>query len=318
MNQRIRVLQELGEEFERAVMPAPADGREAVGEPGRLVGQPGRRRRVSSRLAWVVPVAGRRIRFGPIGLALAAIVPIAIVVGALLLLGHAAQGPQTVSGAPSVEGARTATIVARAPDPHGGLAWGVREVRTSPGKACLQIGRLKGGIIGVLGQDGAYANDGRFHPIALEGVPFGGLNCGLTDRNGHAFINISDNDAVASAAGDATTNGSAHGAPARVWLCLASSSTGRVEPTKGSPCPRGDMRDLSYGLLGPDAVSITYLNAGGRRVTEPTTGSDGAYLIVRAYSTPPCVLTTAIRKPQCDIAGSTGPLLRSGVITAVT
>ena len=29
MNQRIRVLQQLGEEFERAVMPAPTDSRES-------------------------------------------------------------------------------------------------------------------------------------------------------------------------------------------------------------------------------------------------------------------------------------------------
>jgi hypothetical protein len=51
MNQRIRVLQQLGEEFERAVIPASADRQES-----RHVPRP--RRLTWARVPWVVDVSG--------------------------------------------------------------------------------------------------------------------------------------------------------------------------------------------------------------------------------------------------------------------
>jgi hypothetical protein len=45
-------------------------------------------------------------------------------------------------------------------------------------------------------------------------------------------------------------------------------------------CPRGDLRDVYFGLLGPDARSVSYRGSNGALVTEPTVGADGAYLIV--------------------------------------
>src|SRR5579871_5870534 len=62
-------------------------------------------------------------------------------------------------------------ILATAPDPEGGLPWGMRIVHTTRGEACLQIGRLESGQLGVLGIDGAFANDGRFHPIPVNALP---------------------------------------------------------------------------------------------------------------------------------------------------
>ena len=307
MNQRIRVLQKLGEEFERAVMPAPADSRKP-----RHVPRP--RRLTRARVPRVV----RRVRLGPVALAVAVIVPVAIVVGALLLIGHAPRPPKDVTGGERVGITRQTKLVAQAQDPHGGLPWAVREVRTSRGQACLQVGRLKDGTVGVLGQDGAYANDHRFHPTSPTSSSSGGLNCGLLDRNGNAFINITDYLALASAAGDASTDGTARGAAARVKVCPVMSRSGQIESTKAQECPKQDLRVLAYGLLGPDAVSISYRNAAGRLVTEPTSGEDGAYLIVGAHAKPSCVLSTSMRRPDCNIASSYGPLLQSGVVTAVT
>jgi hypothetical protein len=215
--------------------------------------------------------------------------------------------------------AKTAKLVAQAPDPRGGLPWGVREVRTSRGQACLQVGRVQGGVVGVIGQDGAWANDHRFHPIPLSASqPFLNQYCGNTDRNGNAFINVTDYAAIASADGGFTTNGSAHGAAARLKLCPASSSTGRARTALPPPCPTADLRDLVYGVLGPDAVSVTYAGIGGRLVTEPTTGPEGAYLIVGPQTTPPCVMKAAGGRPMCGGVVSVGPLLQSGVITTVT
>jgi hypothetical protein len=49
-----------------------------------------------------------------------------------------------------------------APDPPGGLPWGMRIVRTTRGLVCVQVGRLLNGRLGVLGQDGQSNNDGLF------------------------------------------------------------------------------------------------------------------------------------------------------------
>src|ERR1700674_2781782 len=54
--------------------------------------------------------------------------------------------------APGVAGALPAGIAARAADPDGGLAWAVRVVRAS-GWTCVQLGRLRGDSLGVIGKD---------------------------------------------------------------------------------------------------------------------------------------------------------------------
>ena len=74
------------------------------------------------------------------------------------------------------------------------------------------------------------------------------------------------------------------------------------------PCPTQDTRDVYFGLLGPDAASISYVSGGGRTVTVPTVGPDGAYLIV-----------TRARpgEQQGDSSGFVA-LLKTGPIRAVT
>ncbi len=44
------------------------------------------------------------------------------------------------------------------------------------------------------------------------------------------------------------------------------------------PCPAGDRRTLAYGLLGPNAQSLTY-RAAGKTVTQVTVGGGGGYLV---------------------------------------
>jgi hypothetical protein len=245
-----------------------------------------------------------------VGLSVAIAVGVAIL--AVAVLGHKPAVSNTGHGT----ALGTARVIAQAPDPSGGLPWGLRAVHTERGQICLQVGRLQGGRIGVLGQDGAWANDHGFHPIPTNGLGFGGnLSCGAPDRNGHAFINISDDDAIANASGDASVNGDAHRAAAGVRLCSQSSSSGRPRATLPPPCPKGVLRDLEYGLLGPDATSITYIDANATHHTQPTSGPDGAYLIVRPQAS--CVQAHAGSTATCSL-GSAGPLLQAGVIIAVT
>jgi hypothetical protein len=145
-----------------------------------------------------------------------------------------------------------------APDPAGGPPWTMRTYETSRGLGCVQVGRLVGGRIGVLGQDGAFHDDGRFHPLPSQASQAEG-ECVLLDARGHAFLGVGNYGVSAS------------GLPHQCHL-LDSRSARRS-------CATSDPRDIFYGLLGPDARSITYA-ADGRLHTIPTVGRDGAYLIV--------------------------------------
>ncbi len=62
---------------------------------------------------------------------------------------------QSISVRPSVP-VGTVQLAAEAPDPSGGLRWGLRLIQKRPLAACLQIGRVRHGRIGALGQDGSY------------------------------------------------------------------------------------------------------------------------------------------------------------------
>jgi len=72
-------------------------------------------------------------------------------------------------GIPVAGGARLLPL--RAPDPAGGLPWGMRIVHTTRGLICVQIGRLNDGQLGQLGVDGAFHDDGRFHPLPPDALP---------------------------------------------------------------------------------------------------------------------------------------------------
>jgi hypothetical protein len=87
----------------------------------------------------------------------------------------------------------TVRLTAQAADPNGGLRWGLRTIQTGGREACLQTGRVKGGVIGVVGQDGAYSDDGRFHLIpSRDNFP-----CAGTDANNYLFLNVLEQDVPA-------------------------------------------------------------------------------------------------------------------------
>jgi hypothetical protein len=134
----------------------------------------------------------------------------------------------------------------------------MRVYKTSRGLGCVQVGRLVGGRIGVLGQDGAFNDDGRFHPLPVQASQAEG-DCVLLDGHGHAFLGVGNYGVPAS------------GLPRQCHLLGSRVASER--------CGRSDPRDVFYGLLGPRARTITYMFAGHLH-TIPTVGSEGAYLIV--------------------------------------
>ncbi len=159
-------------------------------------------------------------------------------------------------GIPVAGGARLLPL--RAPDPAGGLPWGMRIVHTTRGLVCVQIGRVYHDQLGQLGVDGAFLNDGRFHPLPTDALP----------------------DVLADAAGWMAGNCASPGgiyAGDSVGLQLSAATS----PRQGAGVP-ADRREISFGLLGVHAVSVTY-REGSKTHTQPVLPGLGAYLIVQRY-----------------------------------
>ncbi len=160
-------------------------------------------------------------------------------------------------GVPVAGGTRLLPL--RAPDPAGGLPWGIRIVHTTRGLICLQIGRVDGDRLGQLGVDGAFHDDGRFHPLPADALP----------------------GDIANLAGWETGNCSSPGSTYSgdsVGLELSAATSPR--PGAGVPA---DRREISFGLLGVHAVSVTF-REGSETHTLPVLAGLGAYLIVQRYT----------------------------------
>lgn len=203
------------------------------------------------------------------------------------------------------------TLALRVADPGGGPPWGLRTINTSRGLMCVQVGRIVDGRIGVLGQDGAFHDDGRFHPLSVNYLEDGSSNCGTQDANGNAFLN---EEAFGVPAGGLKGDG-------------GGASGGCYRPRPSVSCPAADLRNISYGLLGPDARSIVYRRPDGASETMPTAGADGAYLVVQRHVASGCQRGPAECSSRFagpfrsrDSSGSTGgPTLSAfGVVRAVS
>jgi hypothetical protein len=167
--------------------------------------------------------------------------------------GHSS--PSVGIGVPAPGGSRLLAL--RTSDPHGGLPWGMRLVHTTRGEICVQVGRLDGDQLGQLGVDGAFHDDGRFHPLTPN-------------------VNPEDSDP-----GDI---GCEPAGLIRIGTWPGSDRSAAPVPERGGPKPTvANLRLISWGLLGPHAVSVTYRTAAGVR-TLPVTPGTGAYLIVSAAS----------------------------------
>ncbi len=139
----------------------------------------------------------------------------------------------------------------RVADPEGGLPWGMRIVHTTRGLVCVQVGRVYREQLGELGVDGVFHDDGRFHRLesnVLYGTSQAMITCVLPSQS------ISYGNPSADRSGDPV-------------------------PSEGVRPPSRELRSISFGLLGPDAVSVTYKTRSGLK-TEPVSPGTGAYLIV--------------------------------------
>ena len=109
----------------------------------------------------------------------------ALLNGASVAPAFVAANPGVASGVPILSSLSVLPI--RADDPQGGPPWGMRVIRTTRGLACVQIGRIVDGKLGVLGIGYAFHNDGRFHQLLpQDAIAPGG--CEAPDKHGNLFI----------------------------------------------------------------------------------------------------------------------------------
>jgi hypothetical protein len=166
----------------------------------------------------------------------------------------------------------------RVADSQGGPSWGLRLVRTTRGDTCVQVGRVEGKQLGSLGIDDAWNNDHQFHAIPASSRD--AMQCGSTDAAGHGYLNggVDGESASVNVSGD--------------WPSAIKTGgcqlPGFASALSLPYCPAGSSRFIFYGLLGPDAVSVTYRQANGSLATERTLRGVGAYLLVLPYSTKSC------------------------------
>lgn len=157
--------------------------------------------------------------------------------------------------------AGTRLLAVRTQDPDGGPAWGMRLTRTTRDLGCLRFGRVVDDRIGVLGRDGAFADDGRLHPLTDSNIS--DTQCAPLDGSASFIYSLTVGGLPASGQpGSCYDPAHTHGVPTRRM------------------CARRSMRLLQGGLLGPSAKSITYRTSTGAEQTIATVGKEGAYLLV--------------------------------------
>jgi hypothetical protein len=165
--------------------------------------------------------------------------------------------PDVGNGVPAPGGSHLLAL--RVADPEGGPPWGMRVVHTTRGSTCVQMGRVQDGQLGQIGIDGAYHDDGRFHPLSPDILPiddgYANISCILPGQTLMSRSPTQDRSAE--------------------WM---------VEPRKVKPTAQ-ELRSISYGLLGPHAVSVTYRTPTGTQARPVSPGS-GAYMIVEPVGLP--------------------------------
>ena len=129
------------------------------------------------------------------------------------------------------------------------------------------------------------------------------------DANQHAFVNVAYANAPASASGEPCQT-FAGGFPPHMPAQLMARLTGQ---SHAPGCEPRNQRLVAFGLLGPDATSVTYRTAHGTATTRPR-GPDGAYLIIEPVD-------PAICGSQCDYSSggaATAMRLPIGLIARIT
>jgi hypothetical protein len=176
----------------------------------------------------------------------------------------------------------------RVADPDGGPDWGIGvvDIQTRSTRLghvavragtmrCVRIGRVQNGVLGVLGRDGVFGDDGRFHPLMDRSSQSG--MCGTLSKDGQLMINGYGPPIPAS--GYTGINRPPIGGCIEHRLTRWNSSPQTRRRLRGIPvCDPAGKRIVRYGFAGRLATRATLANDEVRLTTTP--GESGAYLFV--------------------------------------
>jgi len=210
----------------------------------------------------------------------------------------------------------TRLLSLRVPDPAGGPPWGMRLIYTTADRqdparnhktarwGCVQIGRVVDGRLGILGQDGAFHNDGLFHELPVQPEACGGLNHSgvLVGLTGGASITASAYRGLEGCLTSSARRQQQMALPSierqlgvaraeKDLHAIRGALEGLATYRKLAPkfnadasCLESDLRHVAYGVAGPNATSVTVTGEGHHQTIALTTRDDGAYLIVQPVS----------------------------------
>ncbi len=204
----------------------------------------------------------------------------------------AGAGSEAGGAADALVAASSGLLPLRVPDPRGGLPWGIRLVHTTGSLVCLQVGRVAAGQLVQLGIDGAFADDGRRHQISVDALPRWGVpetvdnaECVASDETFAAEIDGLDRNALSDPLGDTL--------------------------------PDGDRRLISFGMLGPHGLAISYPSTHGAVTTRSVLRGLGAYLVVSDVRRGRRLEGIGVA-PGSDNPDDLRPAGLTGVLTAIT
>jgi hypothetical protein len=210
----------------------------------------------------------------------------------------------------------TRLLSLRVPDPAGGPPWGMRIIYTTADRhdpvrdhktarwGCVQIGRVLDDKLGILGQDGAFHNDGLFHELPVQPEACGSLNHSgqLVGLTGGASITASAYRGLEGCLTGSARRQEQMALPSierqlgvaraeKERRAIRAALEGLATYRKIAPklnadaiCVESDLRVVAYGVAGPDARSVTITGEGHDQTISLTPRDDGAYLIVRPVS----------------------------------
>lgn len=185
-------------------------------------------------------------------------------------------------------------MAVRVADPDGGPAWGLATFDAAAGSPprtrakrrsttiCAVVGRVQAGRLGVVGRDGVFADDGRFHPLSARAQS--SFACGGRDP-ARPFVSFSLVAPIPASGYTGASGTAIGGCRERVNLDGPTVSPQTRRILKDVPqCARASMRRVVAGFAGSNAREATLKVGGVQRKQRLRAAEDGAYLFVLASS----------------------------------
>jgi hypothetical protein len=229
----------------------------------------------------------------------------------------AASGPSSPLPVTGTSGFTLASV--RASDPDGGPQWGIgtynatltapsarvpREIAPQFHKpvTCVVVGRVQNGRLGVVGRDGVFGNDGRFHELT-PAAPSSSVCVGRAKDA--QFIGVRTMPPIPASGYTGPPGTSIGGCRERVALDGPTVSPQTRGKLRGVPqCSTGGLRWVVAGFAGPQAVRASLIGPGYRKTLKLEPTERGAYLFVtRATGTArPRLFITDRNGTRCEVS----------------